>query len=292
MQNRMKGILLTVLSAVIFGFTPTLGRLTYDMGSNAVNLTFLRSALALPLLALIAWHQSGTLALRREQILPTLASGILMGSTTILLYSSYPFVGVGMATTIHFIYPLLVALYGVLFGGEKLSRNQVTGLIAGMSGIAFFLDDTSGAALGGVAIAFSSGLTFTGYMIVAARPNVRSVPSFKLSFYIAVISVILALGYGLSTHQITMALTPAAWGLSLFVSWSVMVGAVVLLQMGLRLASATDASFFSLLEPITSVVCGILFLGDSLPLMKGIGCLLILGGLTLFVLSDRKKEAA
>lgn len=292
MPTRMKGILLTALSAVIYGSMPTLGLITYGMGSNPINLTFTIAVLALPLLAVLGKKQGGSLRLTRRQVLPVLAMSLLSGMTTILLNSSYLFISVGLATTIHFVYPLLVALYGALFRRERLARWQVVGMLCGMTGILLFLDDTTTVALGGMAIALTSGFTFAGYILMGAREDISEIPTFKLSFYIVLVSALISMIYGLGTDQIVLSLPPIAWILCLIISWSVMVGAVVLLQTGVRLASATDASFFSLLEPITSIVCGILFLGDSLPLMKGVGCLCILGGLVLFVLAGQKNEKA
>ena len=53
-----RGILLTMLSAVTFGFAFTLGPMTYgEAGSNPVTLTFLRNFLSLPVLLAILWYQ-------------------------------------------------------------------------------------------------------------------------------------------------------------------------------------------------------------------------------------------
>ena len=49
-MNFIKGIIFTIISAFVFGFTPILAKLTYDGGNNAITLTFLRALLGLPFL--------------------------------------------------------------------------------------------------------------------------------------------------------------------------------------------------------------------------------------------------
>ena len=48
-----KGTFCSVVSALVFGFTPVLASITFDMGSNAMTLTFYRNALAVPVLLVI-----------------------------------------------------------------------------------------------------------------------------------------------------------------------------------------------------------------------------------------------
>ena len=81
--------------------------------------------------------------------------------------------------------------------------------------------------------------------------------------------------YGISTQTLAFSLTPGAWFLTLMIALLVTVGAVALLQIGIRLIGSTKASILCLAEPITSVVCGVL-LNEQLSIMKLIGCAFIL----------------
>ena len=46
----IKGIIFTIISAFVFGFTPILAKFTYDGGNNAITLTFLRALFGIPFL--------------------------------------------------------------------------------------------------------------------------------------------------------------------------------------------------------------------------------------------------
>ena len=48
-----RGYFLTILSAIIFGFTPILAKITYNMGSNGITLAFFRHLFVIPILFLI-----------------------------------------------------------------------------------------------------------------------------------------------------------------------------------------------------------------------------------------------
>ena len=72
-----KGIFCTALSALLFGVTPLLGRLTYGMGSNALTLTFYRNALVILPIFLLLRLRKISLRISPRQLATVLAVGIL-----------------------------------------------------------------------------------------------------------------------------------------------------------------------------------------------------------------------
>lgn len=110
------GIFNIILSAFLFGFTPILAKWIYLGGGNGVSLTFFRSLFALPFLWVLGRKQcGGRMRLQKKEVLPLLASGTLMPSTTLLLYASYTYIPVGISTILHFVYPLVVACVSSVF---------------------------------------------------------------------------------------------------------------------------------------------------------------------------------
>ena len=280
------GTLCVMLSALIFGVTPIMAKWTYAGGSNAVNLTLLRSLLALPVLLVLALRQPGGLRVGRYAALPLAAAGVLKGGTTILLYSSYDYVDVGMATTLHFVYPLAVAVLAWVVLRRRLDAKQAVGLALGLGGAALFALGADSVGLQGVALALISGVTYGGYMLLV-ECRLGRMPHFALSFYLEAVCVALSGGYGLATGNLTVSLTPAAWLYSFLLAIGITVCACVLLQVGIRYTGATRAALLSLLEPIASVASGVLFMGETLPAGKAAGCALIL--VSLLVSADWRR---
>lgn len=113
---KSKGIFLTILSAIIFGFTPIIAKITYDLGSNGITLAFLRHAMVIPILYGIIKLQKVSLHITKTQLKNILLVGIFGSGLAILtLYSSYSYISVGSATVLHFLYPMFVSLLSLVF---------------------------------------------------------------------------------------------------------------------------------------------------------------------------------
>lgn len=285
---RTAGVLCVLFSAVIFGFTPVLAAISYRGGNNGINMTFLRALLPLPILFLMAKRTAPSLRLTRGQAKTSVLLGLLLFGCTLMLYSSYAYIPVGVATTLHFLYPLYVALYGALFKKQRLDARRVVGLALGLVGAMLFLD-TTGQALDvrGLVLALLSGMCYAAYIIVLGREATQPLPLYQLMLYISLTGVCLSRAVGLALGRLTFQLTPSAWVCAVLVAMLVSVVSCVLFQKGVRLIGEANAAIFSLLEPLTSILFSILLLGDTLPPIKALGCALILGG--LFVTALRKR---
>lgn len=285
-----KGIFFTAASAVIFGFTPVLARISYDGGANGITMTFLRCLFALPVLFVILKIKGMPLTIERDQRVPVCLCGIFGAfATTITLYASYSYIPVGMATTLHFVYPVLVNMGCILFFKERATLKKMLALVCGITGIFLFMDNFSaGSGSGrGIFLALISGLFFSIHMIVMDKLKVKNMYYFKLSFYLCVFGAILSGIYGGLTGQLTFQLTGQAWLFAFFVSIFTSVGAITLLQLGIRYTGASSAAILSTLEPITSVVLGVLVLGEYFTERKIGGCICILTSVILIAFTGK-----
>lgn len=286
-MKKNQGVLLTICSAFIFGFTPILAKWTYLGGSNAINLTFWRAALALPILYGILKVRGISLAISKSELVHILIVGSLgQALTTVTLYATYDYLSVGMATTLHFIYPVFVVVVGVMYDKETWTRTKVRSLILATVGMLTFIDLTGQINLVGIVLAILSGLTYAFYILYIDKSGLKKMDAFKLTFYLSLVVAGCLLIYGTTAQAITLKLTPMAWTLTTFISFLVTIGAVALLQMGIKLIGSTKAAILCLFEPITSVVCGLLLLNEALSPLKFMGCILIL--LSAYVITKEK----
>lgn len=299
-MSSTKGILLTMASAITFGFAFTLGPMTYGAGgSNPVTLTFLRNFLSLPLLILILWQQKISLKVSGRQLRELfILSGIGNAVTTLMLFISFSLVDVGIATTIHFIYPVFVTVGCAIFYQEKLSMQKVVSLIIATSGICcFFLDvdmsaGFSGGMFLGLVLAVASGVTYAFYIIYMDKSGLKQEPAFKISFYVAAMSSVVMGIYGSVTRELTLTtLTPESWVISFVFALLCTVIALSLLQIGIKHVGASTAAILTTFEPITSIVCGILLLGEQITLIKVAACTLIMVGVVTMSLSKKNKKS-
>lgn len=285
--KRLTGYAGVLASAVIFGFTPVLAALSYQGGSNGVNMAFLRAALPLPVLyALARRHPKPDAAQRRLGAV----LGLLLFGCALLLYSSYAYIPVGLATTLHFLYPLYVVLYEWLVQRRSPGALRLAGLVLGLSGSMLFLQPGEGALHpAGLLLALLSGVCYAGYIVVLSRESQRPMPLYRLMFEVSRSGAVLCLVAGLLLGRLTLRLTPQAWVCAVLVALLASVVACVLFQAGVRIVGKANAAIFSLLEPITSIVFSILLLGDALSPAKLTGCALILAGLLVTALYKPPK---
>lgn len=97
-------------------------------------------------------------------------------------------------------------------------------------------------------------------------------------------------GYGLCTGDVHFSLSPNAWILCILISLFTSFGALPLLQEGIKLTGASTTAILSTFEPITSVVCGILILQESISPLKLFGCVLIMVSILLIAISESKID--
>lgn len=285
--KQLTGYAGVLASAVIFGFTPVLAALSYQGGSNGVNMAFLRAALPLPVLyALAHRHPKPDAAQRRLGAV----LGLLLFGCALLLYSSYAYIPVGLAMTLHFLYPLYVVLYEWLVQRRSPGALRLAGLVLGLSGSMLFLQPGEGALHpAGLLTALLSGVCYAGYIVVLSRESQRPMPLYRLMFEVSRSGAVLCLVAGLLLGRLTLRLTPQAWVCAVLVALLAAVVACVLFQAGVRIVGKANAAIFSLLEPITSIVFSVLLLGDALSPAKLTGCALILAGLLVTALYKPPK---
>jgi len=276
-KEKQSGVLKTMSSALIYGFTPTLCAATYALGNNFATMTFFRNLLVVPvtLAVLLLKHKKWRLGLSDFiKILITANLGALF--TTLLLYSSYHYISIGMATTIHFMYPVLVVLLCRIFFGEKVTKRQLCSICLALAGITSFLTGDCSGGMKGILLAFGSSVTFALYLVLMDRLKLSGMEGYRYSFWIALIaSAELFLG-NLKGGYLIFRQPPANYAVMLAVSLSASLLATILLKEGVRILGSSMASFISLLEPVSSIVFGMILLGETVTKNQAIGCILII----------------
>lgn len=289
-KSRRLGMFYVFLSAVVFGFTPILANLSYAGGNNGVNMAFLRAILPLPLLFGLGHLTSPGYKPTARQWRRGLLLGGFQFSCTLMLYSSYSYIPVGIATTLHFLYPLFVVLYHIVRFHEKPGPLKSAGLLLGVAGAASLLEMGEGGLHPiGVALALLSGVVFATYIVILQQESGDPLPLYRLTATTYLAGCVLCGLVGLGMGKLTLSLTPAAWVYAVIVALSVCIGGTAMFQAGVRLVGDADAAIYSLLEPLTSIVFGLILLGEVFTPRKAISCALILAGLLLTALADRKK---
>ena len=255
-------------------------------------MALIRAVVPLPVLAALAGPPSRMKKLCFRQWTVSALAGLLLFGCTLLLYSSYSFLSVGMATTLHFLYPLYVVLYEALFHHKRLGRLRKAGMILDLTGVALCsgIGNQISVDLRGFSLALASGLFYAAYILVLSRESRDPVPLYRLMLNVSLAGVLLCTVVGWITQSLTVRLTPQAWGYAVLAALLVSIIGCVLFQKGVRYIGDTDAAVYSLLEPISSILFGFMLMGDAPGPGALIGSMLILAGLLLNAVGGREED--
>lgn len=289
-MSKNRAIIYVIISALIYGYTPVLCSYSYDLGNNSFSLTFFRSLMVIPILAVIMAKDKVSFKLEKQEGFKMLFVGISSIFTVLLLYSAYTYIGVGTTTTLHFLYPLFVILICHFIYRDKITKNQIISLIIAMLGIVCFIDLKDLGKVQGMTMAIVSGITFAIYLACIEKFGLSSMNSYKLSYYLAVISSIGLFVVHLFTNQIIFNQPIESYILMLVIGILASFIGVVLLKIGIQVLGSSLASMFCLFEPISSVVFGYFFLQEKVDLIMIIGCVLIIISIGLLVKKPKETK--
>ena len=218
-MNKTKGLTFGILAGFIYGFTPILGKLTYLEGSNSISLTFYRNLLSIPFFFAMLKYKGIPLKTEKGQLKKLAVLGFLASATALSLYSSYNYISVGMSTTIHYIYPVLVTAACIVIFKDKISRDKIVSLILSTIGITLFFEGNINVT--GILISFLSGVFFAGYLLYMDKSGLNTIFPFVITFYTAVFSSVYLFIFGISGSQprLPILFTPQTYFIYYMIKW-------------------------------------------------------------------------
>ena len=293
-KDLLVGVIAAVVASLAFGVTPALIKLAYAGGSNGVTMTFTRGLLALPVLYLISCAKGYSLRIPKQGRLAVVLV-LLFGSffTTLALFSSYAYISAGMATVLHYIFPVLVMLGGVLLFRERIVLGKIVALVIGLAGVSTFFTNSGANGLIGILLAAGSGLFYAVWLLGMSYSVLRELNPIQTAFYSAFTVVVAALIFGIATNALCFQMTSVAWVYTLIVSLLISVVATSMIKLAIEKCGPTNTSIICMLEPVSGVFFGWLILGETLSVANIVGCGLILVSVALVtLLGALKKDVA
>ena len=285
------GYLAVIASACLYGCMPLLTKFIYADGVGVLTAVLLRNVLAMPVLGVLAKSSGQKLKVPGKALLWIGVAGIL-GSclTSVPLFASYNYISSGTATVLHFVYPALTVVAGILFLRQRANIGTLLGVVACMAGIVMFYDPGQPLAWQGVALALASGVAYTGYILCLAAFPCKEITGFSFGFWLSVVNTVLLLGVCLVSGKLTLPTTLTGWVLSLMLAMVTNVGAMVLFQQGTRMVGSQRAAILSTLEPIVSVIVGAVVFHEVVGVRTVIGSALVLLASVLIAIFDARKK--
>ncbi len=290
MDNKFKGYLCGIIAAVSYGTNPLGALFLYEDGLRPASVLFYRFSFAALLLALLMALRGKSLAISRNEGKVLLALGMLFAASSLTYYYSFQFMAAGLASTILFFYPVMVAVIMAVFFGEKVHAATVMAIVLALGGIALLYrgDGTQTLSLTGMVLVIVSALTYALYIVLLNRSRVR-MSSVKLTFYVMLVCI--------AANVVSASLSPAgglqslptlrAWVSAISLGLFPTVVSLVTMAVAVKHIGSTPTAIMGALEPLTAVVIGMTVFGEVLTPRLSVGIALILASVVIIVLGQR-----
>lgn len=293
-MNKFRGIFYAIVSAIAFGVSPILISKTYELGNNFMMMAFIRNILVLPFIFLYIKVRRIPMAVSKDQLFKLSVLNILGTSLSLLvLYLSYTFIPVSLATSLHFIYPSIVAILSVIVFKEYMSNLRKLAVLSSLIGVLLFIDLRSGSSnlFIGIGLALLSGAAYSFYIVYMAKSGVLVMENILIVYYGSLISAVFLGVLTIITGKLVItSINLEGWALILLISIMLTFLGTMFTQMAIKSIGTTITSILATLEPIITIVLGVFLFNEKVGTVKLIASGLILLAVLLLAL-DQKSMA-
>lgn len=292
---RLNGIFYAIISSASFGFSPlfSLGLLSAGLSNfDVLSYRWLIAGLVL----------MGYAILKKKSLRPNsfdeawkiILLSILRAITSVNLIIGYANISSGIATTINFMYPVIVALCMMIFFREKKSLVDICAIGASIFGVYLLASGDSIIVEGGntrlgLICSIISAFSFAAYYIVMKQVKADKIEVVKFTTWIMMLSALyfIICAFVFEGH-ITLIKDGKSWlniiGLGL---WATMVSNITGVK-AIRRIGPTQTSILGALQPVTALLLGVFFLGEHLYMRSAIGITVILIAVSIIVMHQKK----
>lgn len=291
MNSKVKGYLLAVIAAATYGMNPLFALPLYNAGMNPDSVLFFRYLIAIPILGMMIKARGRSFSVKRKELLVLIVLGILVALSSLTLFHSYNYMDAGIASTLLFVYPIMVAVIMAVCFREKITLRTVLCIVMALGGIALLSKSADGSTLSlfGSMLVMISSLSYALYIVFVNRPVLKDVPTLTITFYVLLFGLSLFL---VRTDFATSLILPDKWYLWLnLIALAVFPTAISFLctTSAIQYIGSTPTAILGALEPVTAVFFGVTVFGESLTPRIILGFLLIITAVTLIVAGSNLK---
>ncbi len=287
-MGKLKGFFWGILSSASFGLIPlfTLPLLLGGFTTSCILLYRHVFASLILLFMLLAGHESLRLNLR--EVFAVIICGVLYFFSAFLLFNGYKTMSTGLATTLHFLYPVFVALIMGLFFKQKVSPFTMIAIALALTGIFMLcrMSSHSAVSLSGIIFVVLSGLAYALYIVVVNNVRVlREMNNLKLTFYTMLFCACILLGQSVYKAELEWLQAPSDWLNVLMLAIVPTLVSNIALIRAIKSIGSTLSSVLGAMEPLVAILIGIFVFGEQFNLRIALGIGLILMAVMLIIAS-------
>ncbi|RIU94741.1 EamA family transporter [Oceanobacillus picturae] len=289
----IKGVVLVLIGAASFGFTPVFVKTGFANGYSLGQLNLVQMFIALLLLWSVTLVKRMKVSrISKRDILKVLATGTTVGLTSIFYYGALQYLTASIAIILLFQFVWIGMIYERIFNGTKPTKMNYMSLLVTLLGV-FFASDIIGGELidistTGLILGLLSGVAYAGFIFFSGQVAVEQPPLIKSTWMVTGSFILVCVVF----FQDIPSVDPLDSRLWLIGAGVALVGSVIpssFFAGGAPLISGRLANILSSIELPVAIVSAMIILSESVSFTQWVGVLLIIAAIFI---NELKKPTA
>ena len=285
-MNKLNGFLYGILSSASFGLIPLFAIPAMQHNMNFMPILLYRFTFATLALAVVLAVRGVSFKITRKDFPPLILLSILYLISSVFLLWGYKFMPSGIATTLHFMYPVITTIIMMVFFHERKSVWRMMAIVSAVCGV-YFLSNTKGSfeiSLSGIIIVLISAVGYALYLVTVGQVKNENLKGLRLTFYVFFFGTLfLFTGMGVTGNIEPIPDWTTAGNLLLLAIIPTIVSNLALIE-AIKNIGSTLTSVLGAMEPVTAVIVGIAVFGEMFTFSIGLGIFLIISAVTIIIL--------
>ena len=291
-RNAIIGYPAGIITGITYGLNPLFAKPLMNAGASTEAILLFRYGIAVILLGayLLLKKENFRITLKQAGVL--LSLGLLYTASSTFLFEAYKYIASGLATTLVFLFPAMVAII-MVFLKVVPSWPVWLSIAATFVGVMIMTGGTGTETVNPLGVWFSiaSAFVYALFIVIINRSKViSSIPNSLLTFYALLTGTFFFIGRCLFSGADLMA------GIDGGMAWCNLIGLAVLptivstasLAVATRNIGATKASVLGVFEPITAILVGTLVFGEALTPNIIAGILISIVAVTFMIMLTKR----
>ena len=291
-RNAIIGYPAGIITGITYGLNPLFAKPLMNAGASTEAILLFRYGIAVILLGayLLLKKENFRITLKQAGVL--LSLGLLYTASSTFLFEAYKYIASGLATTLVFLFPAMVAII-MVFLKVVPSWPVWLSIAATFAGVMIMTGGAGAEKVNPLGVWFSiaSAFVYALFIVIINRSKViSSIPNSLLTFYALLTGTFFFIGRCLFSGADLMA------GIDGGMAWCNLIGLAVLptivstasLAVATRNIGATKASVLGVFEPITAILVGTLVFGEALTPNIIAGILISIVAVTFMIMLTKR----
>ncbi len=293
-KRRLFGYIAGILAGVSYGTNPLFGKALMESGVPIMGVLFFRYAFAAVFLAVLMMFKRESFLAKRREFGVLILLGIFFAGSSITLFCSYEFIPSGLATTLIYLYPVIVALI-MVFLRIYPSWQTWLAISATFGGILLLSIPSEDVQIRvpGVLLAIGSALCYSFYLVIVNRSKrIRNVSEHTITFYSLVTGAILfaIIRYAEDGSMLEGIDTLGDWGNLIGLAIIPTMVSMLTIAISSRYIGPTKTAVLGVFEPLTAILIGTLLFGEALTAKMAVGIAICVAAVVFMIVKPGKKQ--